>query len=589
MKNLLLLICLLAGFTAHAQWVLPGNMYADSLNAPFYYGVASGDPLADKVIIWTHYTPANYNDPAVTLTWEMALDSNFTTLTTSGTVTTDSTTDWTVKVDAAGLTANTRYYYRFRDGQGNTSLIGRTLTAPVGDVSNLKFAVTSCTSVFSGYFNGYRRIAERSDLNLVIHLGDYIYDFIDEAEEVRVPDPYAVKPTNLNEWRERHRYYMHDPDLRLVRQMHPFMHMWDNHDIAGDRDITTQAFFEWTPSRVVNLQDQKRFYRTASYGDLVDIIMLDIMIWRDVDEVSPGEFSVLGTEQQTWFLDALQQSTAKWKIVGTQKMFSYWGVTGAFPSSFNQGTWDGFTAERELVLDVIEDNSIENVIVISGDSHLSVACDLSKDPTNGSVYDGNTGDGGLGVEFCPTSLTRGNFDELGLPNALLNILYDLSYQGNPHLLYNEFTEHGYGVLDIGEDSTTASIWWSDIFQIANTETLGKQLVVYNGVNHWKRDGQTYNPVSVNDLLGTNEPLVKLYPNPADNAINIDLTVPGNEVVSISIIEFHSYKRLSHLSTLSKNVQGQSVITLPISHLSAGMYLVFIQGDGWVKALPFSKL
>jgi len=245
----------------------------------------------------------------------------------TGSLATDSTKDWTVKVDVKNLTQGTTYYYRFRDEQNRYSVIGRMKTAPSGNQSDLKFAVTSCNSVFSGFFHAYRRIGARDDLNLVIHLGDYVYDFIDGNEAVRVPSPYAQPPQNLAEWRDRHEYYLLDPDLRYVRQQHPFALLWDNHDMAfSDKNVPLQAFMEWTPMRQIDSADFKKIYRKLSYGDLADIFILDVMLYRDVELIDSNEYSILGTEQYNWFLNELGASTAKWKIIGSQKMFSYWGA-----------------------------------------------------------------------------------------------------------------------------------------------------------------------------------------------------------------------------------------------------------------------
>jgi alkaline phosphatase D len=145
----------------------------DPAYEPFFHGVASGDPLTDRVIIWTRVTTSNTSE---NVAWEMATDTGFTNIVKSGSVTTDASKDYTVKVDVTGLQPDTWYYYRFT-AMNKKSLIGRTRTAPVGSVANLRFAIVSCSNYEAGYFNAYKDIALKNDVDAVIHLGDYIYEY----------------------------------------------------------------------------------------------------------------------------------------------------------------------------------------------------------------------------------------------------------------------------------------------------------------------------------------------------------------------------------------------------------------------------
>jgi hypothetical protein len=255
--------------------------------APFRHGVASGDPRPDGVVLWTRIDPA----AAAAVDWEVAEDAAFATTVAGGQATTDAARDWTVKIDVTGLAPARTYFFRFRAPDGRTSALGRTRTAPAGDAQRLRFVVASCSSVYSGFFNAYRRIAERADLDLVIHLGDYIYDFVDEDEQVRVPIPFPLVPTDLVEWRARHAYYTLDPDLRLARAMHPWAVIWDNHDVeaaaAPDYDGSVQAFREWIPVRDVPPERPERLYRVLHYGGLADVVFMDTLLFRDL-ELVPG-------------------------------------------------------------------------------------------------------------------------------------------------------------------------------------------------------------------------------------------------------------------------------------------------------------
>ncbi|MDX2001207.1 MAG: alkaline phosphatase D family protein [Chitinophagales bacterium] len=581
-----------------AQWnQLPANMYADSVHAPFYYGVASGDPLADRVIIWTHVTPDSATIDTIQLGWEVATDSTFANVVQSGQASTDSSVSWTVKVDVTGLSASTTYYYRFKDAQNRYTPIGRTRTAPNGPKSNLQLAVISCSSVFSGFFNAYRQIGLRNDLDLVIHLGDYVYDFIDEDEEVRVPDPYAQPPGNIQEWRDRERYYLLDPDFRLARQQHPFSIMWDNHDLAdNDKDVCTKAFLEWTPTRVINQTDPKRIYRKMSYGDLLDIFILDIMLWRDQETLPNGEESLLGTEQWDWFMDAFTNSTAQWKIIGSQKMFSYWGVSGPLATFIptqngvlNLGTWDGYQLQRKELLDTIANRGINNVIVISGDSHVSLAADLTRDPQGDSEYDPETGSGGLGVEFLPTSVTRGNFDELGIPTSLQSFIIDLSTQSNPHHRYVELVQHGYGILDIKPDSAIAQFWYCPILQTTNDQVMGKEMVTLNGMNHWKRPGQTIDTTTSAVFVAAKSfGIGDVFPNPVGEKLNIDIHSDKTQTLKVSIYELETFKKVTQVYQQEVSAKKKTLLGVDTSKLGNGIYIVYIEGKDGAAARTFLK-
>jgi alkaline phosphatase D len=594
-SSLLLLFLPLVWADSVAQWnTLPANIYADSAHAPFHHGVASGDPQTDAVIIWTRITPDSSEDRIVT--WELASDTNFAQLVQSGTITANSTADWTVKIDVQDLSAGNTYYYRFTDELGNRSVIGRTRTAPNGASSELNFAVISCSSAYSGFFNAYRRIGERDDVNLVIHLGDYVYDFVDPNEEVRVPDPYPAQPQNLTEWRQREAYWLLDPDLRFARQQHPFTIMWDNHDLAhNDVTIPTQAFLEWTPTRVLNQQDPLRIYRKLQYGDLAEIYMLDVMMYRDEELIGVDEYSILGTEQYAWLTDELAQSTAKWKILGSQKMFSYWGaeaLEGIVPTDgavFNVATWDGYMLERQRLLDFIDSTDTDNIIFISGDSHVSLAADLTRDPTGSEgEYDPETGEGALGVELLPTSISRGNFDELGLPSFLLELLYPVNYQGNPHHQFVELTKHGYGIWRLEPDSAVAQIWYSDILAASSTETLGMEKVVYDGANHYKRDGQSPPATIPEDKLPEGVHISKPYPNPTQDVLNLDIQVPSYTEIEVHIYEVQLLRKLKLSSSKTNRVDGATTLSWSTSGLKTGLYVIYLKGEGFEAARTFIK-
>ena len=461
--------------------------------APFRHGVASGDPTAQSVILWTRYTP-DEGEGDVTLRWVVSEDSNIEKIVAEGTVNVSAAGDYTAHVPVDGLSPNTTYYYRFSGPGERPSALGRTRTAPSGDAESIRLAAMSCSSIYSGYFNAYRRIGERDDLDVVIHLGDYIYDFVDEDEQVRVPEPYPSEPANLSQWRQRHAYYLSDPDLRLARAMHPWIVIWDNHDVAGapegGYDGSIQAFREWVPMAASGSSEDTA-YRRLSYGDLLDILVLDVLLHRNTQKV-PGsdEFSILGDTQWAWIEETLETSKASWRVIGSQKIMGTVRVDPAFRDGsefFDTKTWDGFPADRKRFFGMLDSLGIQNNVVVSGDSHISLAQDLVDEPAlMDPPYDPTTSDASVGVEILPTSISRGNFNEqVGDLPELFDYLAAETMALNPHHHYLELTKHGYGILDVTKERVVAEIWYSDILFPQDTETLGVALQVEAGTQKWR--------------------------------------------------------------------------------------------------------
>jgi len=335
----------------------------NSLPADFNHGVASGDPLTDRVIIWTRVTPAIPGQ--VWIQWELASDAGFAAIVASGTGTTSADVDYTVKVDVEGLQPNTVYYYRFLT-VNNTSTVGRTRTLPEGVIEAAAFAVVSCSNYPAGFFNVYREVANQ-DVDAVLHLGDYLYEYSSDgyaserAEELgRVVEP-ANELLSLADYRTRYAQYRRDADLQAAHAAHPFIIVWDDHEIANDswregaenhdpdtegsfldrKLVALQAWHEWQPVRPpASMNDI--IYRRFQYGDLLDLLMLDTrLIGRDEqytysDFVTDGKIDVdraragfgdsnrtlLGSEQLNWLRDHLSQSTAQWQVLGQQILLS---------------------------------------------------------------------------------------------------------------------------------------------------------------------------------------------------------------------------------------------------------------------------
>ena len=333
--------------------------------AYFTHGIASGDPLADRVILWTRILPGSGSADAVPCTWQVATDATFNTIVASGAASAAPERDYTVKVDTAGLAPGQRYCYRFI-AHGVTSPIGCTRTLPVGPVSAFSMGVASCSNYPQGFFHAYRDIAE-AQLDVVLHLGDYIYEYpvgvyanpIAEQQLGRKVVP-ETELFLLEDYRMRYGLYRTDPDLQAAHAAHPWIVVWDDHELAnntwragaenhneGEGDFgariraARQAYHEWLPIRTGAEGDQGVIYRAFQIGDLADLIMLDTrLIGRDEqldyakgieaagsveafinNDLYNPERQMLGAEQEAWLHNALQQSTARgatWQVLGQQ-------------------------------------------------------------------------------------------------------------------------------------------------------------------------------------------------------------------------------------------------------------------------------
>lgn len=265
----------------------------------FDHGVASGDPLADRVVLWTRVSPVEPAPQTIPVRWEVAADSAFDQVVAEGQTATDAARDFTVKVDAGGLAPGQRYHYRFSVA-GDKSPVGRTRTLPSGPVDRVAFAVVSCSNYSHGLFTVYRAIAAREDIDAVLHLGDYLYEY--------PPDVYVSEPAiamgrvvvpdgellTLADYRTRYALYRTDADLQAAHAAHPFIAVWDDHEVANDAwkggaenhddsegDFATRkaaairAYHEWLPIRETPDGDPGRLYRSFDFGDLASLIMLD--------------------------------------------------------------------------------------------------------------------------------------------------------------------------------------------------------------------------------------------------------------------------------------------------------------------------
>lgn len=438
---------------------------SDPPSANFLHGVASGDPTEDSVLLWTRVTL----DRAAVASgqWEVFESLEFGEPVASGNFTTDEERDYTVKVEAQGLSPGATYYYRFRC-HGATSPIGRTRTAPKGDVERLRLLVFSCAAYSAGYFHAYRSAAVRADIDLVVHLGDYIYEHGDqEFGATRGYDP-PHEAITLEDYRRRYAHYRLDPDLQAIHQQFPFATTWDDHEVANDawRDgaqnhqadegeyaerkrAAQQAYFEWLPVREL---EPGRVHRSLRYGDLVDLVLLDTRHWgRDRQlpasdpAVADDSRSILGADQEAWLEDSLLEAKARWRVLAQQVMLS------SFPLGVvNTDAWDGYTASRQRLFDLIETHELGNVVILTGDIHMSWAFDVV--PRDLDTYDPSEGTGSIAVEFVAPSVTSPSLDQ-----EAAETLAEAALEA-PYVRLAQLWKRGYLLLDVDHDRLQAE-WY----------------------------------------------------------------------------------------------------------------------------------
>lgn len=467
---------------------------------PFQHGVASGDPLHDRVILWTRITPQALVATAADYQWRIATDPDMRSLVAEGEGSTHAERDFTVKRDVAGLQPNTTYYYQFSH-EGWRSEIGRTKTLPQGHIDHLRIGFTSCAWFTQGYFNVYRALAKRQDLDVILHLGDYIYEF-----GAFIQNPVLINRSHnpnhpivtLQDYRTRHAQYKTDADLKEAHRQHPFITVWDDHESAdnsyhdgannhdpetqGDwetrRAAAIQAYFEWMPIRETGLDenDEQLVYRNFRFGNLLNLSMLDTrLVGRDKQAVigdlvtiNDPDRRLLGVTQEQWLfnqLSAAQQDNITWKVLGQQVMM---GQLLAGAISLNMDQWDGYPAARQRLYDHIKQNGISNLCVLTGDIHSSWANDLQEDPFASSEI--------LGVEFVTPAVTSFCIPVKPVADKLAAEVLKHS----PHMHHVDLFHRGYVMLDITHERTQAEWHYVKSVDIPAKDYFAKAFVTQAG-------------------------------------------------------------------------------------------------------------
>jgi alkaline phosphatase D len=583
MKNYKIIFLLFAVLISVSLFAQREKAYCDRLSysldpafAPFYHGVASGDPLSDRVIIWTRITPSSPAD-SIPVDWHVATDTSFLNIVANGTFYTNEDRDWTVKVDVTGLQPDTWYYYYFR-GSDQNSIIGRTKTISEGNTDSLRIAVFSGSNYNNGYFNVYQSAAERNDVDMMFHLGDYIYEYGtgeygDHSDRELVPGHEIL---TLSDYRMRYSHYRLDPDLRLAHQQYPWYVIYDDHETANDswtggaenhdpdtqgeweerKSAGIQAFKEWIPLREINdpANPDNHIHRNVDIGDLASFIFLDTRLeGRDDPEDLPNDDpnkTMLGANQKTWMkneLSASQSTGIQWKFLSQQVMFAPLKMAGV---TLNSDQWDGYAAERQEILNYIYGMNINNVVILTGDIHTSWANDVPN-PTINSY--GSNGQGSGCVEFVTTSVTSPSVD-FGQGVGAWAI-----QQANPHIKWVNLIERGYFILDVNTSRCQADWYFANT--IDNT-TFNEQFAQAYYVNDGDRYLQASSVPSVR--LDPNPPLSPLYP---DQLVKISGEKHNQELVLMGIypnpvkenFTIQYYSDEGNLVTLEiYNINGQLV-------------------------------
>lgn len=446
---------------------------------PFTFGVASGDPDHESVILWTRLAPkplepgGGMPKAPVEVHWEIAEDSSFKKIVQSGKINATPELGHSVHIEPRGLKPDHWYSYRFKSGDA-TSPIGRTRTMPAPDASpdKLRFAVTSCQNFEAGLFTAYQQMAKDKP-DLVFHLGDYIYEYA-SGRNGKVRTHQGPEIETLDQYRIRYAQYKSDKDLQAMHAACPWFVTWDDHefdnncanDISEQKNVDTakflirranayQAYYEMMPLRTSSLPvgPNMTLYRKGSFGTLAEFFILDTRQYRtdqpNNDRKSPlnaaatnPRNSLLGETQRKWLFDSMNASKGTWNILAQQVMMALADRSSAnSPANYSMDQWPGYAHERAALLKHIQDHKITNPVVLTGDIHSNWANELRID-------DFKQEQAIIASEFVTTSLSSG-----GNGSATIRGLDE--YLGrNPCTKFHN-RERGYIMCDVTAKTYTA--------------------------------------------------------------------------------------------------------------------------------------
>jgi alkaline phosphatase D len=495
----------LASVAANALW-LPRSAWSQARisSNPFTLGIASGSPTHDGIVLWTRLAPSgllgasSLGNDNITVRWEIAHDEGFTRIVQRGQAQALAQLAHAVHVEVAGLEGGRGYFYRFIVGDF-TSPLGRTRTLPAADSapSRFRIAYASCQRWEHGYYSAYRHmLADQPDL--VLFLGDYIYEYPNSAQAVRKPNATSNGGwvITLDDYRSRYALHKSDPDLQAMHAACPWAFTWDDHEVQNDyaglsegeagpavadfsarRAAAYQAFYEHMPLRASALTRalagltekpvaELRIYGQLKLGSLGSLYLLDPRQYRDAavctkegdgktGSVNPAQCpawndparSFLGAAQEQWLAQSLAQNAKNggWQIIGQSTRFgqrdSRASGTG---QSFSNGAWDGYSAARTRLTDAIQKSRSQSTVMLGGDVHENwvghIKADYAK-PSSASI----------GTEFCGTSITSrhsASSTNDKIPERLAR---------NPHFTFADAEKRGYGLADFSAQKLQVSL------------------------------------------------------------------------------------------------------------------------------------
>lgn len=460
----------------------------------FDHGVASFDPSNDGVLLWTRVSGA---DEPVKVSYIVARDPDLRDVVDIGTAKSDPDADHTVVQEISGLDSGAAFYYAF-SGEGATSAIARFRTVPAGALESLRLGIVCCSNYAYGYFAAYAEVARRNDLDAVLHLGDYIYEFgpgqYDDPDLPRAHEP-PHEAVTLGDYRARYAQYRRDQDLQELHRQHSMLTIWDDHEFADDswrdgadnhqpdegawserRAAAAQAYLEWVPLR---RRDDGAIYRSLRWGDLADLVLLDTRHAGRDEQPSltgasrdPGR-QMLGAPQEEWLAEALARSViddVPWRLVGQQVMVAPLTVAGRV---LNVDQWDGYPTARARLLDLLDE--ARDCVVLTGDIHSSWAMDLPRDL---ATYDRVSGQGSVGVELVAPAVTSP-----GLTGALATAASEAA-RLLPHIRWADLRRRGFVVVDVDRERMQAD-WYhlEDVTTRAQPATYAAGFVARRGSPH----------------------------------------------------------------------------------------------------------
>lgn len=432
----------------------------------FPHGVASGDPSSTALRLWTRVaTSAPREQVRVIVARDPGLRDRVAELETH----VDANDDHTLHVEVGGLQPGVTYHYAFETA-GDRSSVGRARTT--SDASIVRLGFTCCGSLAHGWLHTYRALASRPELDAVVHLGDYIYEYASgHYGSLRAYEPPHAT-LSLEDYRARYAQYRREPELQALHAAHPMIATWDDHEVANNawpggsiehdharggpwsarRAAAARAYAEWIPFA---REREGALYRSFRWGDLVELFVLDTRSYRDAPPRDDAEAraagrSLLGEAQRRWLLEGLARSSARWKIVISSVQLA------THPEFWNFDAWDGYADERRLLLEHLARERIDGVVVVCGDGHKSFADELALDPHDPASYDPETGRGALAVELMTPAASSPN-----LFGADARAFEATVQRSSPHTRFVEAESRGFWTLELTPERARAELRFID--------------------------------------------------------------------------------------------------------------------------------